>query len=548
LDYSVPVRPDLLPGSWWSFRPLPDTIFARYSRTNYFMSWFPEKKDQDMAVSTTTTNTANAIFNNARTLEYTDDWQGKMNFSPWTGFTLSPSYQQTKVTEERRFSEEDLVTVPGFSMAQNYNKSFSQKHGMAVSWRMLRWLEPRFTYEFSGTETNGLPTASSPTASTEKVLSRSASGDAFLNFTPRDLFPGVTMIHSLRFDGSFRVENQDTYEHVPEDYTDWQKVQPFRVGQVERRNGGSMFGLLSPLEFKDNPEVLLSQMTARNTLRVAGNWSPLDWLKTSPRWDPLKTLSVSNTLTNTNEHTENTLTRRDVHTMRWLDMITSLRDLEKTLGLTRWVGGSNLTGRANRQTTETFLEEWAVSRSLGGDFRFTLMKRLDWFFSMSRTDGKTNDIRTGLMKSENKGISQSVQMGTNLGVWRLTPSVAYRSDVSVSGTGVALQDLQTTNYSLVGRMDKGYPLGFRFPFTQKVFVGVNRLILDAKIGFEQRRSSINYTTDNTDTYSGEATGEWEIMKNFRLSFGGKTSLVNNTTFKENGFVRVELNSQLVIQF
>jgi hypothetical protein len=54
--------------------------------------------------------------------------------------------------------------------------------------------------------------------------------------------------------------------------------------------------------------------------------------------------------------------------------------------------------------------------------------------------------------------------------------------------------------------------------------------------------------DNTDVYSGEVTGEWEIAKNFRLSFGAKTSLTNNREKPEDGFMSLELNSQLVIQF
>jgi hypothetical protein len=117
-----------------------------------------------------------------------------------------------------------------------------------------------------------------------------------------------------------------------------------------------------------------------------------------------------------------------------------------------------------------------------------------------------------------------------------------RSDVSQDGTGRYLQDLQVQSVSVLGRFDKSYPRGFRFPFTKRVFTNVNRLTLDAKLAFDRRISSLNYERDNTDTYTGEATGEWEISKNFRLSFGGKLGMVSNRARKGRRVNDRELNS------
>ncbi|MBK8576673.1 MAG: hypothetical protein IPN90_13695 [Elusimicrobia bacterium] len=47
---------------------------------------------------------------------------------------------------------------------------------------------------------------------------------------------------------------------------------------------------------------------------------------------------------------------------------------------------------------------------------------------------------------------------------------------------------------------------FRIPFTQKIFANVNRLTLDAKLGFDRRISNLNFERDNTDTYTAESTG------------------------------------------
>lgn len=546
LDYAVPGRWDLLPGKF-VFRPLPDSVFLKYTRSNFFHTFFSERLEDQLAVSTDPVTQSNAIFSNARVSEYSDDWVGRMSFSPWNGLVLTPNYSQRRVTEQRDFTPEELANNPQFLSAQSYEKVFSQTRGLAGSWRIFSWLEPRMTFSQTGTETNGLPTASSPTASNVKNLERTAAGDLFLSLAPRDLFPKLIVFKSLNMDASFRVDSSDSYGAVPKEFSEWQNITVFRVEKIKRRDGSQMFGLLSPLEFEDS-SVERRNVTARNTLRYTLNWSPLDWIKAPYRLEPFKTTSLNNTLTITNEHTENTLTTRDVTSRTSPDLILTIRDTEKLFFIERWVGGSQANVRYTQRTAKTFQEDTSDNITQGLDYRFTFFKRYDIFMSLSKTKGNTEDIRTGLLKSTLEGFNHTLQVGTKMGNWRLTPSGGVRSDVSKDGTGRMLQDLQVQSATLLGRFDKSYPGGFRIPFTQKIFSNVNRLTLDAKLGFDRRISSLNYERDNTDTYTGDATGEWEISKNFRLSFGGKLGLINNRARKEDGYMTVEVNSQLVIQF
>ena len=546
LDYAVPGRVDIMPGKF-TFRPLPESVFLKYSRSNFFLSYFPERLDQQISASTDPVSQRNAVFANARVSEFTDDWVGRMGFTPWDGLVLTPNYSQHRVSERRDFTQDNLAANPDFSAAGGYEKSYGQTRGLAGSWRIFTWLEPRMTYSQTGTETNGLPTASSPTASNVKSLDRTASGDLFLSLAPRDLFPKLKLFKSLNMDGSFRVESADTYANVPKDFTDWRKVTLFQVSKVTRRDGSKMFTLLTPLDPADS-SAQRNQMTARNTLRYALNWSPLDWLNFPYRLEPFKTTSLNNTLTITNEHTENTLTARDVFTQSWPDMILTFRDMEKFLFVERWVGGSQTNVRYAQRKTKTFEEDISRNVNQGLDERFTLFSRYDIFMSFSTTKGKSQDLRTGLIKSTSKGFNDTLQVGMKLGNWRLTPSGGYRSDVARDGTGRYTQDLQTQSGAIQGRFDKSYPGGFRLPFTKKILANVNRLTLDTKLAFDRRISSLNYERDNTDTYSADATGEWEISKNFRFSFGGKFGMVNNRARSEDGYMTLEFNSQLVIQF
>src|SRR6185369_7656534 len=125
-----------------------------------------------------------------------------------------------------------------------------------------------------------------------------------------------------------------------------------------------------------------------------------------------------------------------------------------------------------------------------------------------------NDFVTN---SVGRGYSYSYQVGVIMGVWRLTPSYNFKTDMAHDGADKTTQDLTTRTYNIKARFDKAYPNGFRFPFSKKTFGNINRFTLDTGVGLEQKRSSLNVERDNTDTYTVNVTGEYEISRNFRLS-------------------------------
>jgi hypothetical protein len=251
MDYTLPGRLDIVPGKKFTFRPLPDTVFVKYTRSMFTSRIFRNARMNNWPFPPTR-------WPNETPCLPTPGWTNKATSGPagWgsppgTAWCLTPNYSQRRVGEQRNFSEDELAANPGFSSAVAYDKSFSQTRGLAGSWRIFSWLEPRMTWSQTGTETNGLPTASSPTAVNQKTLDRTASGDLFLSLAPRDLFPKLKVFKSLNMDGSFRVESSDNYSGVPKDFSDWRQPELFKVAHVNRRDGSKMFGLLSPLEFED---------------------------------------------------------------------------------------------------------------------------------------------------------------------------------------------------------------------------------------------------------------------------------------------------------
>ncbi|HRY29877.1 MAG TPA: hypothetical protein P5079_07545, partial [Elusimicrobiota bacterium] len=569
LNYTLPFRLDLMPTRYATLRPLPDSVSLTYRRTNYFLSFYPEKKEEELSVSSgNVTTQKNAIFANVRTVEFSDDWSGRASFTPWAGLSINPNYAWKKVKEQRRFTEKDLNIAPDFRAAKDYDKSLSQTQGVSASWRLLRWLEPRFSYSVSGTETNVLPSVSSPTAYNLKSLDRTADGEASWTFSARELIPNFRPVQSLTINNSFRIQDGDTYENVGRTFTDWQKIQLVQLQRiptvstgavastgtvagkstkVKRQSGRPIFGLLRPLDIR-NPEAFRKQVTIRNTYRSSGNWSPLDWLSVPRLLQPIKTFRLTATVTNTDEHSETTETIRDAVTIIWPDLIYSLRDTEKFFHLERWMTNSQANLRTNRKRTETFKVQFTQEDSLTTDYRFTLWRRYDLFSSYGRTDSFDRDLRTNVLNSVGRGHNYSTQVGMTFGSWRFTPSAAYSTSFSFDGAGKTLTDLTTRTYGLKSRFDKSYPDGFRMPFSRRVFGKVNRFTVDSNLTFERKQSSLNVERDNTDVYTASLSGEFEIAQNFRWSLGSAGSYNKNREKKDENIITYEINSTLVIQF
>jgi hypothetical protein len=547
-SYSLPWRPDFLPGRFFTLRPFPDSASVRYVRTNYLLSFYDVKKFEELNVSSGTAATRkNAIFANVRTLEYTDDWSGRASFAPWDGLAISPSYGRKRVRERRRFTRADLAEAPEFTDALEYDKSLSQNQGLTASWRLLRWLEPRVSYSLSGTETNVLPSVSTPTAFDFKTLDRSSDGDLSWTFTARSLLPNFRPTQSFSVNNSFRIEDGDTHDGVSKDFEDWQRIRTVQFTQAKRANGRPLLSVMPRLVFR-NPEVVRKQLVLRNTFRSSGNWSPLDWIPFPTRLQPFKTLGITATVTNTDEHKEVTGTVSDSTTRIWPDLIFSMRETEKLYGLRRWMENSQLNVRTNRKKTEIFKTQFTQDRALNTDYRFTLFRRYDLYLTYGRTDTLDRNLVTNILNSRGEGFTHSYQVGATFGSWRLTPSAAYRTDKSADGAGKTLTDLDTRTYGFKTRLDKSYAGGFRLPFTRKILAKVNRLILDTGLTYETKKSSLNTERDNIDTYSLSTNGEYEIGQNFRLSFGGGGSLIKNRVKRDDGIMSYEVTSSLVIQF
>jgi hypothetical protein len=558
-DYQVLWAPDIIPGKLLTFRPLPQSIYVKYVRTNSSFSTFnstfsfaQQMQDaQNPAIFPDTTTTVATVrqlaFNNAATLQMSDEWTFRAPLSPWNGLSLQPGATWKTTRQRTKFSDDVLSLAPDFSGASSFGMGYSQGYTLAGSWRVLRWLEPRFDGDITGSETNVLPMASSTTAFNNKLVTRNAHSNFFWTFRAADLLPNFDPTKSLRLDTSWRLESGDAYQNIDRGDTSWRKVDPFVFKKVARQGGGKMFSLLGPLDLA-NPTAQLQQETDRNSFRTSLDASPFDWIAFRGPAGPLRTFHVTATVTKTDEHTNSGSAIRDAATTVWPDLLFSIRDTEKFLFVERWMKNSQVNVRANRKDTETFGQDFSRANSMGSDYHFLFREKYDVFLSYGVTNGFSRNLQMNTLTSTSKGYSDSAQVGTRLGGWQVTPRIDLRSDVSADSTGLKTQDSQGQTYSVMFRLDKTYPRGFRIPFTRRIYENVNRLIVDGKLTYDRKSSSINVGQTNTDTYTADLTGEWEISRYFRLSFGGGASEIVNRVQKDAGVMSFNVNSQLIINF
>ncbi|HOW27888.1 MAG TPA: hypothetical protein PK876_05255 [Elusimicrobiota bacterium] len=531
-DYTLPFKLDILPTRFLTFRPLPEYFSGTYRRTNYFLIYDADKKLTELAVSTNTANqNKSIIFNNARTIEITDDWSGRMGFTPWNGLSMTPSYSIKKVREERRFTEDDLESFPELRPSKKYPKSMSQTMGLSASWRILRWLEPRGSYSMTGTETNGLPTISTPTAYDIKTLDRSGTAEGAWTFNVRELLTRFRPTRSLSIYTSYNIQTGDAYENLERNFK-WRKN--YWINK-------------KPLE-PENEAARRKQFTQRQTRSLSGNWNPLDWIPFPFRLSPLRTFSTTAKYSNTDEHKETTETPTDSKSVTWPDLTLSLRDTEKFFWLERWMGNSQANVRTSRRFSETVKVNYTENRDFSSDYRFTLWKRFDLFFTYTRNSSLDLNTQTMILNSIGRDLSYSSQIGMAFGSWRFTPRYDYVNGLTRDGSEKTTRDLTTKNYSLQIYLDKAYPSGFRLPFTRIKFEKVSRFILNTTLRFEKKRSTLNVERDNTNTYAVDIRSEYEIAKNFRLTIGAGGSRIKNKIKKDESIQTYELNSSLVIQF
>jgi hypothetical protein len=297
-----------------------------------------------------------------------------------------------------------------------------------------------------------------------------------------------------------------------------------------------------------NPEAQLAQQTLRDTLRSTQRWNPFDW---ATNWSgvrtPLRTLSVTSTITETKQRQNTTGTVTNINTLILPDMIFTMTQTENFFGAQRFMSNSQLNLKTQEKTVDTVATSKEKSSTNGGDWRFTLWKKLDLFVTYTRTTDVIFDEINNVTSSNSLGTTLGVQMGFNVGKWRFTPKYDQTTQLTTDSSGQPTSDLTTRTPALQVYADLYLPAGLRLPFSD-VMVFSNRVRTTNTISLTQKRSSLSELQNDTDTYSLTTSEDYEMTSNIRLTVGGSYSYTSNKTTSDANFFSYQFNTLLTIQF
>jgi hypothetical protein len=544
LDYALPWKPNLMAGTGLTFRPLPTDLSLTGSRQLYFLKF--GSKDALAAQGLFT-----RPFDNTSSVEITDNYSTRMALLPWDGLKLNPSYNLKLIRQEDRFRDDEYTAANASGVdlgpAQNFPKGRAFNASLAGSLRVLRWFEPQFSYNVNTTETNLLPSFSSSTitpgqgTSTSTItgitafdfknIDRTGTANFSWAFLARQAFPNSKLFRSFSGSSSYLLENGDSYQNVDKNFN---TLNQLWVG--------------SPLAV-NNPEAQRTQFTRRGTVRLLTNWSPLEAYPMPFRLDPLRTMNITNTYTDTRQHQETTGTATDSKTTILPDMILTIRDTEKFYGMERALTNSRLTLRGTLRDTDTFGIDDAKSTTLGFEYLFTVLRKVDLATNYNVTTTSDFNEVTGNNNSTGKTTSFSTQLGWTLGIWRYTPRFEMNVNQTKNASDVLTADITERIYSLQMYGDIARPLSLKLPFLRNPLGLANRLLLTINLKLDQRRTSLDVADDYTDTYTGTISGDYSISQNFKLTLGGGYSkIIHQAAFQLLNVSSYNLTTALTIQF
>jgi hypothetical protein len=506
LDYTIPGNRAFLPR----------TVSMGYKRT-----------DQELTFGSQALTNATDPFSVSNTRDLTHDFSMKLAFQPLSGFTFNP---QVSRTVTREFKEAISSTTPVRTQALEYDRLRTQTMGFDSTMGIRRWFAPRLRYTVTNSETYGIPLLSNPTASEFKSVDRNSTGEVNWDFAWRDFSRRMPSLQSLTIASSYLMEDGDSWNNVASGYS------TLNLWTIRKS--------LTP----GNATATRQNLTLRDTFRSTQRWSPFDW---ATNWSgarlPLRTMSLTSTVTRTNQRQETTGTPSNILTHIYPDFIISMTQTENFFGAQRWMSNSQLNLRTQFKSVDTKNTSLQKVNTNGGDWRFTIWRKLDLFFTYTRTTDETFDKVNNVMSNDAVSDSLGVQMGFNIGKWRFTPKYDQTRQKAVGATGIPTTDLTTRIPALQVYADLFLPAGMKLPFSD-VIVFSNRIRTTNTISLTQKRSSLNELQNNSDTYAFTTSEDYEITTNIRLTVGGAYSYQVNKVSSDANFYSYEFNSLLTIQF
>jgi len=465
-------------------------------------------------------------FSVSNTEDNTQDIDAKLSFQPHAGFTFNPNFARSETKESKQVVFSTTTDVAVSTETLDYDSLKSQTMGFDSVLGIKRWFAPRLRYTVTNRETYGIPLATDPGAATTKTVDRTDTGEAAWDFSWKDFSKRIRPFQSLNVVSSYLIEDGDSWQNVDSGYDSLNKL------SVRDSLGSGQ----------------LTNSTIRNTFRSTQRLTPFDW---ATNWSglaqPLRTMSLTSTYTDTKQTQNTTGTETAIITQIFPDMVIGFTQTEHFFHAEKYMSNSQMNLKIQYKTVNTVGTTLEKSTSNGGDWRFTLWKKLDLFVTYTQTTDNVFDEINNVTSSNSNGQILGVQLGFNIGKWRFTPKYDQSIQTTSNSAGQLTADQTTRTPALQVYADLFLPAGLRLPFGDLV-VFSNRVRTTDTLSLQQSRSSLNELTANTDTYKFTTSNDYELTSNMRMTLGLSYFYIVNKVTSDLDSYGYEFNALFTIQF
>jgi len=515
-SYSLPIK----------FIILPTEISANYSITNSFLRPWQEIKG-----STDTTFLGLDAFKEYiklteyNSLDITETWSGKTPFQFFSVLNFIPNYTLKKVKEKNHL------------INWEFNKLATQSLGATSNLQLASWFCPNMTYSISTNENYNIAynTTTMPAVypGNVKFIERASNAEIALNFNMREV-TSFKFTKSLGFYSNYKIQDNDSYENVPATYT------AIGFEKLWVRN--------SPLELDTTNYSYLKTELHRDEVRLNCTYNPFEALDFSGRLSPLNLLSTNFTYTGNREKSRVTGTLKEGFTRVWPDLTITIKNWEKFFFVERWISDSQWNINLRDKYSETVDVSNNKNNTLGTDFSFYIMKKIDLNIGTHFVEDKDFDFINNVVTRKAQNISWSTQSGYTYKQWRFGLHYENGQSWQRDGTEKLTQQLLTNTYSTQTNLDISFPNGLPIPFTKKTLPLTNRMIFSSTLKYTTTNSSLNVERDNKNIYSLNLSVDYEISQNFRTTIGAGYSKTENRVVPDDNYQTIEASGRLTIQF
>jgi len=504
---------------------VPHAISLGYKRTDYKLNFGSIAQDPNNIAAD-----GEDPYSVSNTEDITNDYIAKLGFQPWRGFTFNPNYELATTHEWKNAISTDPVTGAETITPMNYDKVKTENMGFDSVLSLRKWFAPRLRYNMNDVETYGIPLSSDPGAADFKTVDRTSTGEMAWDFAWRDFSHNVRALQSLNVVSSYLIQDGDSWNNVASGY-----------------DSLKLLTVRQPLD-PGNPEAALQNLTLSDTFRSTQRWSPFDW---ASNWtgvrQPLRTLSLTSTITDTRQRQDTTGSASNIVTHIYPDLIFSLTQTEYFFHAENWMSNSQMNLKTQYKTVDTAGTSLEHASTNGGDWRFTLWKKLDLFVSFTRTTDTTFDEVNNVVSNDAVGTAYSLQASFNLGKWRITPKYDYSKQQASNAVGQLTTDLTKQTPAIQVYADLFLPAGLRLPFGDLV-VFSNRIRTTNTLSWTEQTSSLDTLDNDIDTWSLSTSEDYELTSNMRLTVGLTYSYTINQVSAAANFYQYQFNTLLTIQF